>query len=265
MTAWSAVVVAIPSPPSWRSRLPVPWHPLAGRPIAWHALRWLQRVGARLRELRWWGEGDWDPAWADGVPVDGGPGSGDPPVAMALIDAAAPLLADRAAALVAEAPGRALGWAGRPALVWADPVLACAALERPEPLRWAAEELGAAAWIEDAEEGLVVADRADLALAARRLRDRLVRRQMDAGVTFLLPETVWIDVDVRIGRDSVVYPGAVLEGATEIGEEVVIGPGCRLIDARVGSGAELKGWNYVVRAHIRNRVVLEPYVRRGMD
>jgi len=37
------------------------------------------------------------------------------------------------------------------------------------------------------------------------------------------------------------------------------------VDASIGRGAELKGWNYVARTSIRNHAVLEPYVRRGFD
>jgi bifunctional UDP-N-acetylglucosamine pyrophosphorylase / glucosamine-1-phosphate N-acetyltransferase len=111
----------------------------------------------------------------------------------------------------------------------------------------------------------VVRDRAGLARTSVLMRDRIVQRLMTGGVTFLLPESVLIDVDVRIGRDTVVYPGVVLEGKTVVGEETVIGPGCRIIDSWIGSGVELKGWNFVSRSSVRNRAILEPYVRRGFD
>jgi bifunctional UDP-N-acetylglucosamine pyrophosphorylase/glucosamine-1-phosphate N-acetyltransferase len=110
-----------------------------------------------------------------------------------------------------------------------------------------------------------VLDRHTLADASVALRNRLVRKHEAAGVSFVLPETTWIDADVRIGADSVIYPGAVLEGQTEIGSECVIGPYTRIVDASIGRGAELKGWNYVARTSIRNHAVLEPYVRRGFD
>src|SRR5690606_36229639 len=110
-----------------------------------------------------------------------------------------------------------------------------------------------------------VRNRHDLARLQGRVRDQLVRALMDAGVTFLLPESVLVDVDVRVGRDTVIYPGVILEGSTTVGEESVIGPGCRIIDSWVGSGVELRGWNYIAHASVRNRAILEPYVRRGFD
>ena len=114
-------------------------------------------------------------------------------------------------------------------------------------------------------ELLRVTDRHAYARAAIALRDRLVRRHEANGVTFLLPQTVWIDVDARIGPDTLVYPGAVIEGASDIGPECVIGPHSRIVESRIGRGVELKGWNYVTRTSIRNHAVLEPYVRRGYD
>ncbi len=110
-----------------------------------------------------------------------------------------------------------------------------------------------------------VRSRACLARASAAIRDRVVRRLMDEGVTFLLPETVLVDVGVSIGRDTVVYPGAVIEGDTTIGAEAVIGPCCRIVAARIGSGVELKGFNYLSHVTIRNRAILEAYVRRGYD
>jgi bifunctional UDP-N-acetylglucosamine pyrophosphorylase/glucosamine-1-phosphate N-acetyltransferase len=76
---------------------------------------------------------------------------------------------------------------------------------------------------------------------------------------------VWLDCEVAIGEDTVVYPGVVIEGRTDIGSECVVGPHCRIIEASIGRGAELKGWNFIARTSIRNHAVLEPYVRRGFD
>jgi len=114
-------------------------------------------------------------------------------------------------------------------------------------------------------DAFVVRNREELAAAHRRVRDEIVRALMLGGTTFVLPDSVSVDVDVRIGRDTIIYPGVVLEGQTTIGDETVIGPGCRVIDSWVGSGVEMKGWNYIAHTSVRNRAILEPYVRRGFD
>jgi hypothetical protein len=126
---------------------------------------------------------------------------------------------------------------------------------------------GSAALVDPATrtDALRITDRHALSEAATALRDRLVRRHEAAGVSFLLPATSWIDVDVHIGADTMIYPGCVLEGATSIGAECVIGPYSRIVEATIGDGVELKGWNYVSRVTVRNHAVLEAHERRATD
>ncbi len=106
-------------------------------------------------------------------------------------------------------------------------------------------------------------DRVQLAFAEGILRDRIRTRLMLDGVTFLSPDTTLVDADVEIGPDTVLYPGVLIEGACSIGGEVVIGPFSRIVDAHIGRGAELQGWNYVARTTIANGAILHPYVHQG--
>ena len=115
------------------------------------------------------------------------------------------------------------------------------------------------------DELIRITDRHALSDASVAIRDRLIREHEANGVSFVLPATTWIDADVRIGADTVIDPGTVIEGATDIGAECVIGPYSRIVESRIGRGVELKGWNYVARTSVRNHAVLEPYVRRGFD
>lgn len=280
MEGWTGIALALRAPADDRmaSRLPTSMHPLAGRPLAWHVLRAL--AGARPPPARILvcatadivlpgladlpadvvavqpGE-DWWTAVAGRLrPEEDGP--------FLVVDAAAAALCASLDALIAGPPGRALRDPdGEPLAVWvADrQTLQCAGAGGFEALAAACTTVPPAA----PEEAFAVRDRASFARAGALIQQRLIRRLMDGGVTFLKPETVLVDVDVTIGADTVIYPGVVLEGGTTIGSETVIGPGCRIIDSQVGNGVELKGWNYLSGARIRNRAVLEPYVRRGFD
>ena len=58
--------------------------------------------------------------------------------------------------------------------------------------------------------------RADLARTTRVLRERINARHLANGVTLEDPETTYIDVDVRIGRDTVIHPMTFLAGETRI-------------------------------------------------
>ena len=95
----------------------------------------------------------------------------------------------------------------------------------------------------DHRETLGCNDRVELAGLRALLRDRLVTAAMRGGATVVDPTTVWLDVDVQIGRDVLVYPNVQLRGATVIEDGAEVGPDSTLIDTRVGAGAS------VVRAH----------------
>lgn len=117
----------------------------------------------------------------------------------------------------------------------------------------------------DPIEVMGINDRVQLARAEAVLRDRIRHRLMRQGVTFLAPETTLVDAAVAIGPDTVIYPGVVIEGGSSLGRECVIGPFSRIVDAHVGRGVELKGWNHVVHTTVPNGSILEPYVQQGQD
>ena len=62
----------------------------------------------------------------------------------------------------------------------------------------------------DAEEVLGVNDRRELSAATRALHRRKVLGLMKEGVTVLDPETTFVDVDVRVGQDTILEPGVML-------------------------------------------------------
>jgi bifunctional UDP-N-acetylglucosamine pyrophosphorylase/glucosamine-1-phosphate N-acetyltransferase len=83
-------------------------------------------------------------------------------------------------------------------------------------------------------------DRAQLAAAARRLNDRIVRHWQLEGVTILDPQTTWIDRDVSLAADVEVLPGTQLRGATVVERGAVVGPDTTLVDTEVGEDAVVK-------------------------
>jgi bifunctional UDP-N-acetylglucosamine pyrophosphorylase / glucosamine-1-phosphate N-acetyltransferase len=97
--------------------------------------------------------------------------------------------------------------------------------------------------VDDATLVTGVNDRVQLAELGAELNRRIVAAHQRAGVTIVDPATTWIDVDVTIGRDTVVHPGTQLLGATRIGGRCQIGPDTTLTDVTVGDQA------VVVRTH----------------
>jgi bifunctional UDP-N-acetylglucosamine pyrophosphorylase / glucosamine-1-phosphate N-acetyltransferase len=86
-------------------------------------------------------------------------------------------------------------------------------------------------------------DRVQLSELAADLNRRIVAGHQRAGVTVVDPASTWIDVDVTVGRDTVIQPGTQLLGSTRIGGRCEIGPDTTLTDVTVGDGAT------VVRTH----------------
>ncbi|WP_304507105.1 bifunctional UDP-N-acetylglucosamine diphosphorylase/glucosamine-1-phosphate N-acetyltransferase GlmU [Anaerotignum sp.] len=89
---------------------------------------------------------------------------------------------------------------------------------------------------EDDKEFFGVNSRVQLAEAAKIMQQRINRRHMENGVTLADPENTYIDRDVKIGIDTIILPGCVLEGKTEIGEDCKIGPNSRMTDMHIGNG-----------------------------
>ncbi|MDP8927753.1 MAG: bifunctional UDP-N-acetylglucosamine diphosphorylase/glucosamine-1-phosphate N-acetyltransferase GlmU [Actinomycetota bacterium] len=115
-----------------------------------------------------------------------------------------------------------------------------------------------------AEEVSGVNDRVQLAAAGAMLRDRTLERLMRDGVTVLDPATTYVDVDVSVGRDSILLPGCLLEGRTRVGQRVTLGPYTRLVDAEVQDGATV-AQSVVISASVGPDASVGPftYLRPG--
>ena len=96
-----------------------------------------------------------------------------------------------------------------------------------------------------------VNDRVQLAELGAELNRRIVAAHQLAGVTIVDPAATWIDVDVTVGRDTVIHPGTQLLGSTRIGGRCRIGPDTTLTDVTVGDEAA------VVRTHATSAVIGE--------
>ena len=89
--------------------------------------------------------------------------------------------------------------------------------------------------LEDASEALGINNKIQLAQAEKILRQRKVTQLMENGVTFMAPETAWIDAAVQIAPDTIIYPNVIIEGASQIGPDNIIGPDTRIIDSEIGA------------------------------
>ena len=105
--------------------------------------------------------------------------------------------------------------------------------------------------LEDDVEGTGVNTRVELAQAASVLRERKLEELMLGGVTIVDPASTWIDVEVEIGRDSLIEPGCAIQGASRLGERVHLRPHCVIEsseiadDVVIGPSAHLRPGNRI--------------------
>jgi bifunctional UDP-N-acetylglucosamine pyrophosphorylase/glucosamine-1-phosphate N-acetyltransferase len=93
--------------------------------------------------------------------------------------------------------------------------------------------------VADYRSVLGVNDRVELANARELLNRRLCEGHMRAGVTIVDPAATYLEPDLAIGADTVIYPGTTISGATTIGANCRIGPNSRLGNARVGDSVQI--------------------------
>ena len=122
-----------------------------------------------------------------------------------------------------------------------------------------AQEKVAAVVAEDFEQTLGINSKVQLANAEKILRNRKNIDLMENGVTIMDPESTFIDVDVQIGKDTVIYPFTWIEGKTIIGDHCKIGPNSRFSDAKIGNEVTAH-FSYGHECEIEDGVIIGPYV-----
>lgn len=111
----------------------------------------------------------------------------------------------------------------------------------------------------DADEGLGVNSRQQLARAERVVRERIRIQWMQEGVTLHDPATTWIDADVRIGQDTVLHPHVTLEGRTSLGQDCVIRSHTRLTHTTVGNGVVIQDSCVITDAQLEDSISVGPF------
>ncbi|HDI83324.1 MAG TPA: hypothetical protein ENF18_05985 [candidate division WOR-3 bacterium] len=82
--------------------------------------------------------------------------------------------------------------------------------------------------------------REELSIVEDVLRKRIIKHFQENGVTFHMPDTIYIETGVSIGEDTEIYPFCYIGGNTRIGRGCTIEPFCYLYDAMVKDGERVK-------------------------
>ena len=118
--------------------------------------------------------------------------------------------------------------------------------------------------IKDTEDIMGVNNRYQLNEANEIMKARIAKKLMLEGVTIIDPRSTYIEASVKIEQDVTIYPGCILEGATVIQEDSVIGPNTRIKDGKIGRGVSVQN-SIVIESSIGEGTTVGPfaYIRPG--
>lgn len=110
----------------------------------------------------------------------------------------------------------------------------------------------------DFEEILNVNKRYELAKANSIMQQRIFRQLMEEGVTILDINSTYIENDVKIGQDTIIYPFSLLYGKTKIGKNCIIGPFAQIRDSIIKNNSQIIQ-STITDSIIQNNVSVGPY------
>jgi bifunctional UDP-N-acetylglucosamine pyrophosphorylase / glucosamine-1-phosphate N-acetyltransferase len=113
--------------------------------------------------------------------------------------------------------------------------------------------------LDDAREVMGINTREELARMEKTLQERINRKWMDNGVTLKDPQTIYIEQDVIIGRDTVIGPNSHLLGRTSIGERCQIDGSVYLTDAEIGDEVHLRFSVVLTSCRVGRGAIIGPF------
>lgn len=93
--------------------------------------------------------------------------------------------------------------------------------------------------LKDNTEILGINSRDSLEIATDIMKDRVNTEYMRQGVTMINKQSIYIEPSVKFGIDVIIYPGAILQGSTVIGDDCTIYGNTRIVDSKIGNGVTL--------------------------
>jgi bifunctional UDP-N-acetylglucosamine pyrophosphorylase/glucosamine-1-phosphate N-acetyltransferase len=119
--------------------------------------------------------------------------------------------------------------------------------------------------INERDEVFGINNRLELSEAERKMQKRIIHKYAMAGVTFINPETTYLDYDVKIMPDTVIYPNTYIRGNTTIGRDCVIEQGVTLVDVTVGNAVHIKPYSVIEKSNISSGAQIGPFAHIRPD
>lgn len=94
--------------------------------------------------------------------------------------------------------------------------------------------------LNDADECLGAGTRAELTAVENAFRRRAAAYWLEQGVTLIDPQATYIDQDVYIGQDTIIWPGTYIQQGSQIAADCIIGPNSIIRNAHLGPGCRVE-------------------------
>jgi bifunctional UDP-N-acetylglucosamine pyrophosphorylase / glucosamine-1-phosphate N-acetyltransferase len=117
----------------------------------------------------------------------------------------------------------------------------------------------------DYRETLGINNRIQMAEARQIMNSKILEKHMLNGVTIIDPNNTYISPDVKIGKDTVIHPGALIYGKTEIGENCIISAHSYLKDCKISSNAEIKFASFITNSTVGKNCSVGPFAHIRPD
>ena len=115
------------------------------------------------------------------------------------------------------------------------------------------------------DEVLGINTRVELATCEKLLRHRTLEKLMLAGTTIIDPDSTYISPEVEIGRDTIIHPQVIIEGASRIGNNCEIHSWSHLTDVEIDNAVTVKNSCVVVASALRDGVTIGPFAHIRMN
>lgn len=121
-------------------------------------------------------------------------------------------------------------------------------------------------FVTEEEDIKAVNSKVELAQVEKIMRRMINEKHMNNGVTFVDPENTYIQDEVVIERDTVIYPGCIIEGMSKIGSGCEILENSKISDCIIGDNVKIQS-STLVESKVGNNTKIGPYayVRPGCE
>ncbi|MGB9743926.1 MAG: bifunctional UDP-N-acetylglucosamine diphosphorylase/glucosamine-1-phosphate N-acetyltransferase GlmU [Desulfurella sp.] len=91
------------------------------------------------------------------------------------------------------------------------------------------------------------------------MQKRIIEAHMQNGVVFIDPDTTYIDINVQIGQDTLIYPNVHIRKNTKIGKNCIIDTGCIIDSCDISDNVVVKPYSVLTGSVIQENCSIGPF------